>query len=188
MNKLDLSEYCSILIYGRPGSGKTQFIRFFLNLIPYKHLFVITSSPEQFEDYNSRLATIEFDYNIEQVDSFLNKKGVKVVVLDDFLHLNFNGNTGKALRRLLSTCRHTQTYVLIGTQLLNTIGKAFRNCSKIFLTAQIDYDSVELLRILTGKSKSEIMEIKLNRYEFLLADIRGNSKKIKLRLDHTKDA
>lgn len=179
----DLSEYCSMLIYARPGSGKTNFVKFFLNKIPYKHLYVITSSPHEFDKYNGRNCTMNWDYEIDGIETFLSKKGVKVVVLDDFLHLAFSGHIARSLRRLLSTCRHTQTYVISSTQNLTCIGKIFRYASKMFLTGNIDDDSIELLAMLSGMHKNELREICLKKYEFVLAQSNGDQpKKIKLKL------
>ena len=184
----DLSEYCSILVYARPGHGKTNFVKFFLNNIPYKHLHIITSSPAQYENYagNKRgqpTCKINWDYEPEEVEEFLEKKGVKVIVFDDFLHLNFNGKIGRSIKRLLSTTRHTQTYIISSCQNLTCIGKTFRYTAKMFLTGSIDDDSVALLELLTRLDKHELREIKLNKYEFILAQANGDPpKKIKLNL------
>lgn len=186
----DLSEYCSILIYARPGQGKTNFVKFFLNNIPYEHLHVITSSPHDYEIYNPKKKTkktpsfsTNWDYDIEQVESFIEKDGVKTIVFDDFLHVDFNGKTGRSIKRLLSTTRHTRTYVISSCQNLTCIGKTFRNCSKLFLTGTIDDDSIAQLFLLTKLSKNEIRDIDLKEFEFIVAHATGRDpKKIKLKM------
>lgn len=177
---IDLSEYCSILIYGRPGSGKSNFIKYFLKKIPYKHLLVISSTSYQYEGKYKNLQIMDV-YDINTVDNFINKNGeLKIIVFDDFLHLDFNGKTGQHLRHIISTLRHHKCFILAGTQLLNTIGKAFRLCSKIFMTAQLDEDSIKLLKIKTGFSNYELSRIHLDEYEFLIADNSGNLDKLKI--------
>jgi hypothetical protein len=180
----DLSEYCNILIYGRPGHGKTQYVKFFLNNIPYKHLNIITSSPYQYEEYNDKRCETNWDYEPEKMEQFLNKKGVKVVVFDDFLHISFTGAIAKSIRGVLSTLRHTNTYVITSCQNLTCIGKTFRNVAKIFITGSIDDDSINLLRLLSGLDKNQIREIKLDKHEFILAQTNGSPlQKIKLKIN-----
>lgn len=182
MSIFDTSEPCSILIYGMPGSGKTNYVSYFLNTIPYQHLFIITSSDDQFEKYKGKNTTIDFEYDIEKIDNFISKKGIKILVLDDFLHLEFRGNTAKSLRKVLSTTRHTQTFIISATQLLTTIGKSFKFCSKIFLAGQLDDDSIPLISTHSKISKMDLKDISLNQYEFILSQNGQVPKKIKLKL------
>lgn len=177
----DMTEYCGTVIYARPGHGKTEVVKYFANEIPYKHLLIISSSSYQYEEYNNKSCTINWDYDIEQVEDFLTKKGVKLIIFDDFLHISFTGAVGQSARKLLSTCRHTHTYILVSCQNLTCMGKTFRMTAKQFLTGSIDKDSIEYLELLTKYSKNELKEYQLDKYVFLVANADGRKpRKFKL--------
>lgn len=173
-----------VLIYGRPGHGKTTLIKNLLGRIYHNHLAIVSSTlhdsySEFMPPINDSTLTIG-DIDWDQIEEFKNREGIKILIMDDILHIETNGNNAIALRSLFSTSRHFNLYIIVGVQLLKSLSKALRFCCHVFITGTIDEESKELLGTITGKKKRTFDNIIINRYEFLFASINGSKCKLKL--------
>lgn len=179
MDSLCYDQPQTFLIYARPGFGKTTFVKYLISQSHADTILIISRHLEDYQDYSSALSNSKFDET--QINIFLMKQGTKLLILDDILHLKLaSGTDREIINSLLSTSRHHKLSIIVSTQLLGAIGKAFRLLCHIFITGNIDDESVKLLRIMTGESKKILDKIKLQRYQFLIVDHYGLMEKVRL--------
>jgi hypothetical protein len=187
MSDQDLAKPKIVLVYARPGHGKTTLIKKYLMRLNYHHLYVIGQSI--YDDYTpAQLAELDLkpesvvtnsDFHWEEIDEFRNREGIKVLVLDDVLHLETtSGHNLAHIRDLFSTSRHFQLYIFVSVQLLKSLGKALRFCCHVFITGNIDAESIELLSGLSGRKKNEFVGMHLKPHHFLCATNEGSVTKI----------
>lgn len=190
MSLQDLASPCIVLIYARPGHGKTTLIKKYLKKLDYHSLYIVSASvhddysPVQMQELGVQpvVATDQFDW--DSISQFRAQEGVKVIVLDDILHIESTGHVATQIRDLFSTSRHHNLYIFVGVQLLKTMGKALRYCCHVFMAGSIDPDSLELLTVLSGKKKSDFVGIHLAPHHFLFASSKGVVKKIVPTVSH----
>lgn len=179
-----------VLIYGRPGHGKSTLIKNLLQRLQFNHLAIVSSTLEDSYPepiYGGGLSPHAegpilrmIDIEWEQIDMFKEREGIKVLVMDDILHIETNGNNAVALRSLFSTSRHFNLYIIVGVQLLKSLSKALRFCCHVFITGTVDEESKELLATVTGKKKRDFDNKVVRRYEFIFASISGALCRLKL--------
>jgi predicted ATP-dependent serine protease len=175
-----------VLIYGRPGHGKTTLIKHYIRSLSYHHLYIVSASLH--DDYNDEsLIELEldpndvqknFEFNEDEIKEFRAKDGIKLLIMDDILHLDISGSYQKAIRDIVSTSRHYNLYIIIGVQLLKTMGKALRFCAHVFLTGSIDEDSVQVLAALSGNRPNTFKNIHIPKYEFIGSSTSGKIFKV----------
>lgn len=176
MSLEDLKTPKIVLVYARPGHGKTTLIKQYLKKLEYHHLYILSAS--LYDDYtpqhinqlgiNHENVKTSSSFNIADLEEFRSKDGIKMLVMDDVLHLEVsNGHNAAYIRDLFSTSRHHHMYIFIGVQLLKTLGKALRYCAHVFITGSIDEDSIQMLTTLSGKKRNELKDIYLQPFNFL---------------------
>jgi len=185
---MDINTPKVILIYARPGHGKTTFLKRLSASIRFSHLYIISASLH--DDYKeSELKKFglpkenihtNHDFIYEELCRFrsiTNEDGTfatKLLILDDVLHLNTTaGNIAREVRDIFSTQRHYTMYIIVSVQLLKALGKALRYTAHTFITGSIDDESVTLMSNITGWKKVILNNIQLMQHEFLIGSNTG---------------
>lgn len=167
-----------ILLYARPGHGKTYVIKKYLELLNYDRLYIISSSLD--DDYSCQFKvqpTKSYMLDINEVDQFRRQDGIKILVMDDVLHIA-GAPLNVFLRDLFSTSRHYNLYIIISLQLLTGVNKICRIACHVFICGLIDKDSLELLTSRTEYSRKYFSK-KLPPKNFIIVDEQGQIKLLK---------
>lgn len=177
------------LIYGRQGQGKSVLTSYLLNNIlkPNINSYYIlgrnsidTIRAFNLENQQLTIASNDnFVYN--EIDEFRKGPGVKLLIMDDIMHINFTSSVARGqVNGLLSTSRHDNMYVIICCHLMKTIGKIFRHSCHNFITFSLDEDSLEQISYFVGEKKSKLRGLRLLRYQFIYTHITGTIKKMSI--------
>jgi hypothetical protein len=174
MERFIPSYECTFLIYGNPHSGKTRVVHELINILGRDLNYVITTSREDYEGY-----IINKDYNIEELDVYMDIPISKVLIFDDFLHLcTENGAIRRHLLGIISTTRHDdkKTNVILSTHVLS-MGKYIRTCTTVFILFKIDADSEKIIKQNLSIDKQTTDTIKKllieNKHTFLILNTQG---------------
>lgn len=169
----------TILIYGGQNQGKSTVVDYITRLRNPVSILCITGSIPRY-----RLSL--YDYNHEIIDKWINNISArKVMIMDDFMHLNtMTGNHAQHLKGLSSTPRHYNLDLIVSTHLLSC-GKYFRDIARVFILFRINNKMAEdLLRNNIGFTRKKIDSIRrilLNRkHAFICFNDEGNYKIIEL--------
>lgn len=194
---MNFSFTCSTLVYGRPQQGKSTLIKYLMSVLDFQHLYIVSKYQDTYanviKDYSAQDKPIfkgySDNYIPDEIDKFLMNDGIKIIVLDDILHFEFDNKKVKtSLRSLLSTTAHTNTYVLVGVQNMTSIGKSFRLCCENFITFQLDEDSLKMLNNITGQTKANIRKsITLGNHQFIATNSSGQIVKARIKLKNDEE-
>lgn len=181
---------CGILIYGKGKNGKTTVCYRLINLLEslagkILDKYIITSSDGYDHIEN---CTINFEYNPENIQNWINeKKGLGVVIFDDFMHINLN-KYNTHLSGLISTARKSfnNCYFIFSAH-KTSIGKFLRDlCSCYIFFIIIDDVCKSVINNYIYLKKEEFNSIKRclinNKYTFLILNSEGDYKLIELKL------
>jgi AAA+ ATPase superfamily predicted ATPase len=160
------------VVYGLPGSGKTNVIKHIANNLNIDNkfkLYVITLSPDIFEGLKFKKIFKDDDIDIKKIDKFRNLKGYKLLIFDDILGL-VNNKISENLYSILARNRKYNMYVILGTQSLTFISPAFLKMCHNAISFNMDEDAIKLLISKSGRPKKEVLEYiysnPLEIYEF----------------------
>lgn len=173
------------LIYGRPNSGKTTLLAFLVEMLKnFCTNFYILGRRSSDTAANLHLAGPQTETNdsfdFDSIDTWRQKSEKKLLIMDDFMHIDFSGKKRTQINDILSTARHHNMYVIVCTHLLKSIGKIFRLSCENFISFMIDEDSLDQLSVFSGKKKSELRLVHLDQYQFVYAHITGDIKKMSI--------
>jgi AAA+ ATPase superfamily predicted ATPase len=153
------------LIYGRPRSGKSTIVREIYNNLEWDKIMVISNGAS----YN----TSDIEYDIERVDEFVNSEGKKILILDDFMHIDTStGIVARHLKGVVTTTRHKDLNIIFSTHSMS-IGPYIRLNAGVLISTVIDAAFLDCCKDVWGLDKKEIKEkykntIEENKYSFLI--------------------
>lgn len=159
------------MIYGSGiHMGKSTIVRELINQIDSKYVYAVTSSPEDYKGYIT-----SHDYNIEELNYWIENIPVeKILVLDDFMHINTErGDIADHLKSLMSTSRKdgSNVWIIISSHYFNC-GKHIRKLTGTWIFLTIDEDNEVFAKKKIGTSIHKIEQInnliRDTKYTFLI--------------------